>query len=75
VHGCYSYNLSPTYKVEIEAFRTAYLRLGISVTPKIHIIFVHLSQFIEETSIAADGKRSGLGLYSEQAGEALHAGM
>jgi hypothetical protein len=67
--------LSPTYKVEIEAFQTAYLRLGISVTPKIHIIFVRLSQFIEETSIAADRKRSGLGLYSKQAREALHAGL
>jgi len=40
----------------------------ISVTPKIHIVMVHVQQFLE-----MKGDEKGLGYWSEQAFEAVHA--
>ena len=45
-------------------FVNAYLACRISVTPKVHIIIAHLKYFVE--------RFGPLGLYSEQAGEAIH---
>jgi hypothetical protein len=69
VHSCYGFVLAPLFREHIEEFREIYLQLGMRVTPKIHIIVAHLIYFIEKTSIANDGKRSGLAMYSEQAFE------
>ena len=41
-------------------------KLGVSVIPKAHMVFVHISDFYK------NGKTVGLGVYSEQAFEALH---
>jgi hypothetical protein len=69
VHSCYGFVLSPSFQENISDFHKLYLTLGMRVTPKIHIICAHLVQFIQKTSIANDGKRSGLSIYSEQAFE------
>jgi hypothetical protein len=50
---------------EIYAFEKAYMKLGISVTPKAHAIFEHLPEFLELGY-------GPLGYYSEQATEASH---
>lgn len=39
--------------------------MNISITSKLHILFVHVPQFIEMTA-------SSLGFYSEQASESVH---
>ena len=41
------------------------MKLGISVTPKVHAVFYHIEEFCEYTGV-------GLGPYSEQTVEALH---
>jgi hypothetical protein len=69
VGSCYGFVLSPSFSESISEFREIFLQLGMRVTPKIHIIVAHVVPFIEQTSIANDGKRSGLSVYSEQAFE------
>ena len=75
VKGCFTYKVSSTIKHDIEKFKEAYLKLNISVTPKVHIVFQHLYQFLADsnsnTSKISDW--NGLGMYSEQAFEAVHA--
>ena len=63
--SCFGQDLAFNYKSQIEQFEIAYKKLGISVTPKIHCIFVHVPQF-------CDLKGVGLGFYSEQASESVH---
>ena len=67
VEACFSFRLDKNYKEVIRSFRTAYLELGINVTPKVHIIFRHLEEFFEVSK-----GRSGLGLFSEQHFESVH---
>ena len=66
VKSCYSTDLLPSFKEDIDKFRAAYMELEIPITPKVHIIFDHVSQFCQE-----EGK--GLGIFSEQASESIHA--
>ena len=47
-------------------FKTQILGLGISITPKVHIIFEHVPQYCSRFG-------RGLGLTSEQAGESVHS--
>ena len=49
-----------------ENFKTSYLSLGISVTPKVHTVLFHIIDFCESVDV-------GLGRYSEQTVEAVHA--
>ena len=42
VIACYSKNLSPYYKQKI-VFRKYYRTLGINMTPKVHVIFHHIT--------------------------------
>ena len=70
-NGAYSFIVSKSIKEDIENFREIYLTLGITVTPKVHIVFEHLYPFLEEFA-AANGAWKGLAVYSEQAFEALH---
>ena len=67
VQGCLSSDLAGDYKEAIKSFRRAYLDLGITVIPKVHIIFSHLEEFFTLTK-----QRNGLGLYSEQHFESVH---
>lgn len=64
--SCFGENLLPSFKNDIKLFKVAYEALQISVTPKVHIIFEHVPQFCEE-------KNCGLGKFSEQASESVHA--
>jgi hypothetical protein len=41
------YDLMDGWRKAIHDFKTAFLRLGISVTPKVHIIFDHLEEFAQ----------------------------
>ena len=85
VQGCYTYKVSDTIKEDIQKFRDIYLKLNISVTPKVHIVFEHLYQFLADSNASnddADGDSNasndedsdwiGLAMYSEQAFEAVH---
>jgi len=49
VHGCFSLNLDSKFKDYIKSFKASYMALGISITPKIHIIFEHVSEFCEHS--------------------------
>ena len=59
VKSCYSYKLADSYKEDIAAFSSAYRKLKINDTTKIHIVSEHLEEFIEK---AADllGYKCGL---------------
>ena len=65
VHSCYGNELHPNYDLTINEFMNEYLKLEISVTPKVHAVF-HL---IEELCSLT---RMGLGPWSEQASESVH---
>ena len=65
VSACYGYELQKGYKTKINNFRRTYLALGISVTPKVHAVFHHVSEFCDLT-------KKGLGSWSEQASESIH---
>lgn len=73
VHGCYSYKVADTIKEDIDNFRKTYLKLQITVTPKVHIILDHLYEFLEDTAAANNGVWVGLAMYSEQAFESVHS--
>lgn len=47
-------------------FREAYSKLELSITPKLHCLFVHVPEFCLKM-------KKGLGYYSEQASESVHA--
>lgn len=65
VHGCFGSNLDPSYAEDIQDFRKAFECLNLSLTPKLHILTQHLTQYIQRT-------QCGLSLDSEQALEACH---
>ena len=65
VNACYGYTLADDYKEVIQKFRLDYLKLGISITPKIHAVFYHIEEFCEISGM-------GLGPFSEQTSESLH---
>ena len=65
VGACYGFDLHPDFEGKIKKFTEAYLELKISVTPKIHAVMHHVSEFCRLTG-------RGLGPWSEQTGEAIH---
>lgn len=65
VTSCFGMNLQPDFKEKISAFAASYSLLGISTTPKVHIIIAHVADFCENVN-------SGLGPFSEQAFESAH---
>ena len=65
VKSCYGSELDPSYKQKIHNFQKDFLTLKVSVTPKVHAVFFHISEFCEITNM-------GLGPWSEQTSEALH---
>jgi hypothetical protein len=66
VHKTFGSRLQEGWQEALSSFRSSYSKLGISVTPKVHIIFVHLEPFLAEHGC-------GLGKFSEQAFESVHA--
>ena len=61
---CYSRNLDKDYRKKIDYFKKKCLNLEISVTPKVHAVIYHVSEFCEL-------KGMGLTPWSEQT-ESLH---
>ena len=66
VDACYGHDLDPDFRMIIRDFEKSYLSLGISISPKVHTVFHHITDF-------CDSVHTGLGRYSEQAVEAVHA--
>ena len=64
--ACFGMQLDKNYQEHIENFRSSYHDLPATITPKVHAVFFHVSQFISQN-------HKGLGHYSEQATEALHS--
>ena len=65
-NACFGKYLLPNYKDEITSFHKEYLKLNLSVTPKVHALICHVPQYCDNTGM-------GLGISSEQASEAVHA--
>ena len=68
--ACFSMVLMPDFKVKINLFSNLYRQLGITVTPKVHILESHIIDFYEIT-----GEKVGLGFFSEQGFESMHHDM
>ena len=66
VHSCFGNELSQDYATQIEQFKKSCINLPITITPKLHIIFQHIPEFIERNKVA-------LGIFSEQALESAHS--
>ena len=64
--ACFGQVVMPNYQDKIKSFRIAYMKLGITVTPKVHALLVHVHQFLESK------KGQGLGVWSDQASESVH---
>ena len=64
VHSCFGNTLHDTWEKDLINFRESYRATGASISPKVHIIIAHLNYFV--------GKFGALGIFSEQAGEAIH---
>ena len=65
VSSCYSEDLKANYLSKIKIFSNDYMKLNISVTPKIHAVMYHIAEFCQMAG-------RGLGPWSEQAGESVH---
>ena len=65
VDDCFSNELKPTYAESIMKFKSEYLTLNISVTPKVHAVFFHIKDFCAQ-------QKRGLGFFCEQAIESVH---
>ena len=65
VASCYGSKLDQDYAEKIEKFRKSYLKLRLPVTPKLHAIFYHITDFCSIT-------KRGLAPWSEQCSESIH---
>lgn len=66
VHSCFGRDLLQGWQDDVREFCDAYIKLGISLTPKFHIVREHLVPFCTL-------RNCGLSRYSEQAFESVHA--
>ena len=66
VKSCFSNKLEPDYELKIRQFEKRYRELGISEILKAHVLFHDVPRFLAT-------RDHGLGRYSEQAIEAIHA--
>ena len=71
VSGCFGLDLDPEYTNYITNFEEAYSALGISITPKVHIITQHIEEFLTKENSNRE-KKVGLGHFSEQSFESGH---
>ena len=60
--SCLGQDVIDSYEEDIAKFKEAYLKVGINITTKAHIVFEHIAEFFKRQN---NGK--GLGYYSEQA--------
>ena len=72
VNACFGVDLNPEYKNFIEEFREAYLDLGVSISPKVHIIFQHVVEVLNKENSTRE-RKVGLGHFSEQSFESAHS--
>ena len=56
------------YEQDIRDFASSFLKTGLSVTPKVHVVCAHVVPFLKRNP---QGNR-GLGYYSEQSSESVH---
>ena len=74
VHSCFGQKLLEGWEEHIAEFSTSYKDLisstgrQVTITPKVHILTTHVEQFLQMKN---DGR--GLGYWSEQAFESVHA--
>ena len=68
VISCFGQGLDPDFRTAIKEFCACYRLLDISATPKFHLVERHAVEFIE-----MNGETSGLGAWSEQPFESVHA--
>ena len=59
VKSCYGYKLASSYKEDIASFASAYRKLKVNDTTKIHIVTEHLEEFIQMASNVL-GQETGL---------------
>ena len=48
VKSCFGMDLDPQYDYYIQKFENVYKDLGISITPKVHILIKHVPEFIRK---------------------------
>ena len=65
VESCFGNKLCPNYQEKIQELKASFLSTNLNTTPKVHVVFYHIEHFIQR-------KECSLGIYSEQATEALH---
>ena len=65
VHACFGMKLEPDFEDKIHEFKILCEELPISITPKLHILFYHVPEFVKAVN-------NSLGLYSEQTSELVH---
>ena len=65
VTSCFGMTLEPDYESVIMKFKEIYVDLGLSITPKVHILIEHVPDFCKKHG-------RSLGWYSEQALESCH---
>ena len=71
--ACFSTNfLDDNFKKKIHSLARLWLKIGLSVTPKAHVLFVHVAQFLDFQNQASEGPKRGLGYWSEQSSESVH---
>lgn len=68
VDSCFGLTRDPDYRYDITAFQAAWRATEMSVTPKVHYVFCHVSDYLERY----EKPGVGLGIVSEQAIEASH---
>ena len=66
VQSCFGNELYPNYKQTITDFERAYEKLGLFITPKIHLLVEHAIEDIESHGL-------GLGIFNESTAESIHA--
>ena len=67
VEQCFEVELKDGYMESIRMFETKYRELNISITPKVHMVFSHIEDFLRVKNESA-----GLGFWCEQAFESCH---
>lgn len=65
VHTSFGTELLPGWEKALENFRCAYMALDISITTKVHLVFVHVEPYCKNLG-------HGLGVLSEHAFESVH---
>ena len=69
--ACFGTTLSPNTFECITKFKQAFLNLEINVTPTVHIVFAHISDFVKYNQENELGNH-GLGVWSDQCFETMH---